>query len=120
MEKKQCHHCKQSFEPNHGNRIYCSDKCYLTIKLGKQTENNQIMKQCRTGFLKNYRYFQELLPEPGKQSVALIRLLKKGFDQDAFYGTAIDKNEMRWHSVNEYMFNIIKKDGQLILNLYKP
>ncbi len=120
MEKKQCHYCKQPFEPNHGNRIYCSDECYLAFKLGKQTENNNIMKQCSNGFLKNYRCFQELLPNSGRYSLPLLQLLKKGFDQDAFYGTVIDKTGTPWHRVNEYMFSINKKDGQLILNLYKP
>jgi hypothetical protein len=119
MDTKKCPTCNEQFDANHGNRIFCSDVCYEQNKRRKQKENNALMKQCRLGFLRNYQYLRELLPDAGNLSIALLKLLKKGFDQDAYYGTRIDVKGEHWHSINEYMFNICKTDGQLILNLYK-
>jgi len=120
VESRICPNCDQTFEPNHGNRIYCSPDCYEDFKQKKQKENNDLMRQCRLGFLKNYRLFRELLPETGSFNIALFKLLKKSFDQDAFYGTSIDKKGRLWHKVNEYFFNIAKLNEQPTLYLFKP
>lgn len=119
MENKQCPNCKEQYNPNHGNRIYCSKDCYEKFKRSKQAENNNLMKKCRLGFLKNYRTFLELLPEAGTTSMPILKLLKNGFDQDAFYGTVIDKKGLHWYKVNEYLFNISQINNQSIFNLYK-
>ncbi len=119
INNKICPNCGETFEPNHGNRIYCDDKCYDGFKKKKQRENNTLMKQFRAGFLANYKLFLELQPESGTSRMRLLQLLKKGFDQDAFYGTVLDKEKNEWHKINDYAFKISKEKEQPVLYLYK-
>src|SRR5438045_7270320 len=118
IEAKICPECHEEFKPNHGNRIFCGYDCYDQYKKIKQKENDELMKQCRKGFIKNYRLFRELLPEAGTITISLWNLLKAGFDQDAYYGVMVGKGK-QWQKVNEYLFNVEKKDGQQILTLTK-
>jgi hypothetical protein len=119
METKICPYDHKTFEPDHGNRVYCNDDCYDRYKKKKQKENNLLIKKFRKGFIGNYRVFQELLPEPGSTNTPIFNLLKSGFDQDAYYGTVIDKKGILWHKVNEYLFNISKVEEQPILFIFK-
>jgi predicted nucleic acid-binding Zn ribbon protein len=116
---KNCLHCKNDFKPKHGNQLYCSESCKQELKTIKQRENNALLKQFKSGFLSNYKLFQELHPQQGHFSISLFRLLKHGFDQYAYYGTAVDEKGSTWHKVNEYMFSIITSKDQPLLNLYK-
>ena len=116
---KICPSCGESFIANHGNRIYCEDDCYDEFKKKKQKENNTLFKQFRAGFIANYKLFLELHPEPGEMNMPLLKLLKKGFDQEAYYGTFLDKENNEWHRVNEYAFKVSKNKDQPILYLYK-
>lgn len=114
-----CPNCAKPFSPKHGNQQYCSSKCQDLHKRIKQRENNQIIAKLKTGFLSNYKLFCKLHPKPGTISIPLLDLLKTGFDQDAFYGTSLDKNKDIWYRVNEYAFCITKQGDESILNIYK-
>ena len=115
-----CQGCGEPFKPAHGNIKYHSSDCQYEHKKEKQKENNAILKALKKGFLANYKLFTKLLPESGTINIALFKLLKTGFDQDAFYGTKLDNNENQWHEVNEYIFQVTKVNDQPTLQIYKP
>lgn len=117
--EKICPNCASSLQPSHGNQVYCSPDCYQEYKAAIQQANNLIVKELRDGFLSNCRLFRELLPVAGRVRIGIHKLLKKGFDQDAFYGTVISKDGIHWHKVNHYMFSVIEIKGEPFLELYK-
>ena len=118
-QEKQCPICNELFKPSHGNDKFCGDDCYEINKGKKQRQNNLLLQAFRDGFLQNYKRFTKLLPDAGHLILPIVKMLKGGLDQDAFYGTFIDKNQYRWYKVNEYMFSIVEKDKELFFHLYK-
>ena len=46
-------------------------------------------------------------------------VLKKGFDEHAYYGTYINTHRDIWHIVGEYYFTISHKDEMRFLHIYK-
>ena len=119
MEEKICRGCLETFTVKHGNQGFCSERCNATYKVKKQKENNAICREINKGFLKNYKLFSELLPALGQIRIPVAQILKIGFDQNAFYGTAVDEKKATWYKVNEYMFNLSLIDNQAILYIRK-
>jgi hypothetical protein len=60
-----------------------------------------------------------LQPESGESRIDYDKVLKKGFDQNAFYGTYINSIGEIWHIVGEYYFTFSHKDEMRFLHIYK-
>jgi hypothetical protein len=57
---------------------------------------DSLVKDIKKGLYANYKIFRELLPEAGNFQIDYDKVLKKGFDEHAFYGTTITNHNGRW------------------------
>lgn len=114
-----CPHCGQN-NAAWGTRKYCdNDRCQKAEKRLRQALVDSLVKDIKKGLYANYKIFRELLPEAGNFQIDYDKVLKKGFDEHAFYGTTITNHNGRWYMVAEYYFSISHEDDKRILKIYK-
>lgn len=121
MKKYKCKSCGKEFYSKY-RRDYCpevGDICYKHEKSLRQSVVDGLVKTIKKGLYANYKILRELQPESGESKIGYDLVLKKGFDEHAFYGTYINLNKDIWHIVGEYYFAISHKDDNRFLHIYK-
>jgi len=101
-----CPFCQRKFEKGHGNQVYCGDYCRRYQKKATQNKLYGIIKDFRSGFLKNYKLFENLLPKKGTKEATLYEMRISGFNENCFYGTVKDVNQKQWFQVANYRFHV--------------
>jgi hypothetical protein len=121
MQKRKCKNpdCKNDFMAVNGTQNYCSLFCYKGMKQQRQKVLDDLIKDFRKGIHKNYKLFRELLPQNGDFEIELEQAYKKGFDENAYYGTVINNAGENWHKVPPYYFHLNHYENSQTLNLYK-
>ena len=121
MKKRKCKNpiCQKEFVAVNGTQNYCNAKCYRGMKKQRQKLLDDLIKDFRKGINRNYKLFNELLPERGHFKIDLDQAYKKGFDEGAFYGTLKNQAGEHWHKVSPYHFHLNHKENSQTLNLYK-
>lgn len=119
--KKKCLFCGTEFEPINGSSSYCPESdCYKKAKKARQKIVDDLIKLIRKGLYKNFKFFNELLPSIDNTSILLETAIQRGFDEHAYYKTAIDKsNNITWYNCGNYIFSIQQKNGINYLVIYK-
>jgi len=114
-----CSYCGEVFVAK-GTRKYCyGDECRNAEKRYRQSIVDGLAAQIKKGLYANYKILNELQPESGESRIDYDKVLKKGFDQNAFYGTYINSIGEIWHIVGEYYFTFSHKDEMRFLHIYK-
>lgn len=114
-----CTYCGEVFVAK-GTRKYCyGDECRNAEKRYRQSIVDGLAAQIKKGLYANYKILNELQPESGESRFDYDKVLKKGFDQHAFYGTYINSIGEIWHIVGEYYFTFSHKDEMRFLHIYK-
>lgn len=108
--ESNCRFCKKIFYIEHGNQVYCSQKCRELQKAAIQKKLYKIYKDFRLGFTKNYKILETILPEKGGISKSLYEMNLKGFNCDCFFGIRKDDKGKIWHFIAHYRFNISIND----------
>lgn len=115
----ECPHCNK-INRAWGTRKYCKNNiCQRAEKRKRETFVNSLVKTIRKGLYANYKLFREHLPTSGRVEINYDQALKKGFDEHAYYGTNITKENERWYKVEEYYFAIMHKLNERLLIIYK-
>lgn len=118
--KQICTHCGNSFEKRNGTSRYCPDKpCYKEAKRQRQKQVDDLLKSFRKGIYQNLKLCKKLLPKSGSVSRPLNEVVRNGFDENAFYGSAIDTQKKTWRYVGSYLFNISIENKLEVINIYK-
>jgi hypothetical protein len=113
--------CGMEFHSKY-RRDYCpgnDDACYKAEKSLRQSIVDRLVAEIKKGLYANLKIFREKLPEAGQTKMDYDEALKKGFDEDAFYGTYKHKNT-QWHTVEQYYFLIEHSADKRFLHIYKP
>lgn len=115
-----CPFCQRKFAKGHGNQVYCGDYCRRHQKKATQNKLYGILKDFRSGFLKNFKLFEELLPQKGEKEFTLYKMRLAGFNDNCFFGTFIDAEKKQWFRIANYRFHICieneKKIPTIIIN----
>ena len=121
MQKRKCKNpsCQKEFVAVNGTQNYCNAKCYGGMKKQRQKLLDDLIKDFRKGINRNYKLFNELLPERGHFKIDLEMAYKKGFDEYAHYGISKDEVGAKWQHVGIFCFNIGHSAGIPQLNIYK-
>ena len=115
----KCSYCGEVFVAK-GTRKYCyGDECRNAEKRYRQSIVDGLVAKIKKGLYANYKILNELQPESGESRIDYDKVLKKGFDQNAFYGTYINSIGEIWHIVGEYYFTFSHKDEMRFLHIYK-
>jgi len=115
----KCSYCGEVFVAK-GTRKYCyGDECRNAEKRYRQSIVDGLAAKIKKGLYANYKILNELQPESGESRIDYDKVLKKGFDQNAFYGTYINSIGEIWHIVGEYYFTFSHKDEMRFLHIYK-
>jgi len=115
----KCSYCGEVFVAK-GTRKYCyGDECRNAEKRYRQSIVDGLVAKIKKGLYANYKILNELQPESGESRIDYDKVLKKGFDQNAFYGTYINSIGEIWHIVGEYYFTFSHKDDMRFLHIYK-
>jgi len=113
-----CPYCGKLFKAR-GTRKYCyGELCKTEAKRYRQSTVDGLVSKIRKGMYANLKIFLEKLPEPGQAKMDYDDALKKGFDEDAYYGTYKSKNAL-WHVVEQYYFLIEHTEDKRFLHIYK-
>ena len=115
----QCASCGEVFIGK-GTRKYCyGDFCKNEEKRKRQSLVDELVAQIKKGLYSNYKILRELQPKSGESKIEYDVVLKKGFDEHAYYGTYINSHRDIWHIVGEYYFTISHEDDNRFLHIYK-
>ena len=115
----KCSYCGEVFVAK-GTRKYCyGDECRNAEKRYRQSIVDGLAAQIKKGLYANYKILRELQPVSGESRFDYDKVLKKGFDEHAYYGTYINTHRDIWHIVGEYYFTISHKDEMRFLHIYK-
>lgn len=101
-----CPFCQKKFAKGHGNQVYCGDYCRRHQKKATQNRLYGILKDFRSGFLKNYKLFEKILSKKGAIDATLYEMRLAGFNDNCFFGTMKDEEQKQWYKVANYRFNI--------------
>jgi hypothetical protein len=103
-----------------GTRRYCDNNfCQKQEKRIRQALVDSLAKNIKKGLYANYKIFREHLPGSGRVELKYDKALKKGFDEHAFYGTTISKDNTRWYIVDDYYFSIKHNENERLLIIHK-
>jgi hypothetical protein len=105
--------------PLHGNTVYCCEDCKKNQKAASQHKLYGILKEFRRGFLGNFKLFEKLLPNPGKQSYSREELISNGFKHNCYFGAFTDQDKRTWYRVADYNFTFFKKDENSFITIVK-
>ena len=115
----QCASCGEVFIGK-GTRKYCyGDFCKNEEKRKRQSVVDGLVAKIKKGLYANYKILRELQPESGESKFDYDLVLKKGFDEHAYYGTYINTHRDIWHIVGDYYFTISHVDDNRFLHIYK-
>lgn len=114
-----CPHCGEKNIVS-GTRKYCNNNlCQKKEKSLRQALVDGLAKDIKKGLYANYKIFRERLPESGRAELDYDKALKRGFDEHAFYGTSIAKDNTRWYKVGEYFFSIRHNEQERLVIIHK-
>lgn len=115
----RCAYCDNVFMAK-GTRKYCyGGFCKNQEKRNRQSVVDGLAAQIKKGLYSNYKILRELQPLSGMSQIEYDVVLKKGFDEHAYYGTYVNIHKEIWHIVGEYYFTMSHKNENRILHIYK-
>ena len=114
-----CSYCGKVFVAK-GTRKYCyGDVCKKAEKRNRQSIVDGLAAAIKKGLYANYKLFREVLPNVGEVRMEYDIALKKGFDDNAYYGTYKNPHNDIWRKVGEYHFTITHQDDNRFLHILK-
>jgi len=108
MPDKNCLYCGGMFATDHGNLNYCPGKnCAYLAKVERQNRKYSLREDAKKAIQRNHNLFMTFLGNKNYIEVALLTLLKPGFDQNGFYGTGRVENTSKvCYRVHDCYFHI--------------
>ena len=114
-----CSYCGEVFVAK-GTRKYCyGDICKKEEKRYRQSIIDGLAAEIKKGLYANYKLFREVLPNAGQVRMDYDKVLKKGFDEHAYYGTYKNPYNDIWRKVGEYHFTITHQEDDRFLHILK-
>ncbi len=109
----RCLQCSKEFTATHGNREYCPDSdCQKAKKAATQKKYYEVYKDMLSGYIGNYRLFEEKLGKTASKTVELQDFQIEGFDQNGYYGSVRDGKQKDWHLVKHFAFHIFHEANE--------
>lgn len=119
-EKLKCRRkeCSREFEPEHGNKVYCSEECYLKTKKSRQRRYRNGVKNLLHILLKNHKILDELWLT-GKREFSEEELLQEGLDPSLCRHTFPNRNSKQFRHMDFGGYYLITENNFSSFKLYK-